>query len=194
MYVDMQAVANAESKLSVCQPPLNGVLADSATMDTADARPWWIVAIRRDVDRLQLWLNGEKDADAAILGAPDDSFTAPMMLGGDDRTSVGFSGDVAEFLLYETDLSDRDVLDITASLSTKSNSAFELPPLPPATATGRGGAGRGVLYLGVLRLSHAAVDAPQRLPVLLRCHPLPYSRSSLCGDGIGGGWGGDVTT
>ena len=119
MYVDMQAVANAESKLSVCQPPLNGVLADSATMDTADARPWWIVAIRRDVDRLQLWLNGEKDADAAILGAPDDSFTAPMMLGGDDRTSVGFSGDVAEFLLYETDLSDRDVLDITASLSTK---------------------------------------------------------------------------
>ena len=54
----MQSLANAEGKLQICQPPLSG------------ERPWWIVAVRRDVNQLQLWLNGEKEADASILGDP----------------------------------------------------------------------------------------------------------------------------
>ena len=58
LFIDMQSLANAEGKLQICQPPLSG------------ERPWWIVAVRRDVNQLQLWLNGEKEADASILGDP----------------------------------------------------------------------------------------------------------------------------
>ena len=60
LYVDMQSIANAEGKLQICQIPLS------------EERPWWVVAVRRDVNKLQLWLNGEKEADASILFAHED--------------------------------------------------------------------------------------------------------------------------
>ena len=115
LYVDMQSSANAEGKLQLCGTSPVG------TSVGGETSPWWIVGVRSDTNNVNVWLNGEDEASSPILGVSDASTTSrrALVLGGYAHDKVGFSGDVSEVILYETALSDRDMLDVTRYLSSR---------------------------------------------------------------------------